>query len=390
MLIPTKLQEYILKSIEINTDFISLTQKDKQKLFIRLIELWFFIYQKQQDDDHIDKLSYYTNIHNKELKQFRLRIDKQVLEVNKLLNLLEKKKTISINNKYSTGKFTKGYKIETDFIGVDYIEVDLDINKIFAKTKDKSFWLKKYPELKKQINDIYRTKIDLTEYVKWLRNNIGKELKPKMVNGKLKRRFLTNDKIFDNINQALKINFENIWVKLSEEGRLYSSITNLSSTAKDFIKLKRRSLKEVDVVNCQPLLLNCLIDHKKFKEDCEAGLFYDILAQQMNVHRDTIKVMTYKYLFFTNKPLLSGKLYECIEKEYNGLISQINELRTKIDIPKELQRIESNIFVKGLNCLDTSFLTIHDSVLCYDEYLDDVKMEIENQFDKLKLKVKLK
>jgi hypothetical protein len=388
--IPIKVSESIKFTIDKEIDFINLTEKQKFNLNKVLTSLWFFIYNEQRKDEQIVNFKGFTNIHSDFLKRFRIKIDNKSYHYNKLLTLLKDVNLITINEKFSAGNFSQSYRIETEFLQAKFTEVEIDFDKIFNNLKNKSYWLKKYPTHSKQIKETYEVKIDLADYIEWLKSNINLELKPIISNGRLETRFLTQDKIYDYINDALMINYDNIWFKVSDEGRFYNSLTNLSYTALPFIKLKRRKIKELDIANCQPLLLNKFVDNKEYKKDCELGLFYDKLSKEIGTSRNEAKILSYKYIFFTNKRLKSGKLYDAMEKLYSGLIQQINELRTKIEISKELQKIESDIFVNKISNLDFKMMLRHDAVFVYEEDYDIIKNYIIKEFIKIGLNPTIK
>jgi hypothetical protein len=388
--IPTKVSESIKFTIDKEIDFITLSEKQKSNLNKVLTSLWFFIYNEQRKDENIFNLKGYTNIHSKELQKFNIRLTIYRLKYNQLLSLLKDVNLISINEKFSKGKFSQSYRIETDILNTKYTEVEIDFDKIFTNFKNKSYWLKKYTNHTKQIKELYEVKIDLGDYIEWMRDNEGIELKPVINNGILERRFLTKERIYSYINDVLKVNFDNIWVKISNEGRFYNSSTNLSYTSLPFIKLKRRGVKEVDVANCQPLILSKLINNDIYKKDCEMGIFYDKIAKELNIERNEAKVLSYKYIFFSSKQLKSGKIYDCMKKLYGDVIEQINELRIKIDIAKEMQKIESDIFVNKIGSLDFKMMLRHDAVYVYEEDYDIVKSYVIKEFNKIGLNPTIK
>lgn len=388
-IIPTRLQDEIRTIIESDIRFISITQKQKINFNKVLISLWYFIYNTQKNDESITSLNGFTNIHYDNLEKFNIKIGSIRLKCSNLLELLNGK-VIDINDKYSSGNFSIGYRIKTDFINGKYTEVELDFEKIFTNIKNKSYWLNKYPSYKKLINDTYEIKIELSEYITWLNDNIGLELKPVIKNGIIEDRFLTKETIYDYINDALKVNYSNIWFKVSNEGRFYNSTTNLSYTSLPFIKLKRRSLVEIDVTNCQPLLLCGLISNKLYKQDVEKGIFYENMSRELNIRRNEFKVLSYKYIFFSKKPLKSGKIYNALEKLYPGFIYEMNELRSKIEVSKEMQKIESNIFVNKIGSLDFKMMLRHDAVFVYEEDYDIIKSYVIQEFKNIGLNAKIK
>ena len=80
----------------------------------------------------------------------------------------------------------------------------------------------------------------------------------------------------------------------------------------------------MDVKNCQPLLLSYLINHPAYKIDVENGVFYDKMAKALDLKRVEFKLFSYRYIFFPNTPLKSGKIYNTLNNHYPGLIGEIN------------------------------------------------------------------
>jgi hypothetical protein len=390
LLIPVKVQELVRFTIQKEIDFINLTERQKSNLNKQLLSLWYYIYNSQKNSDKIINLNGFVNIHSKYLQNFYIRLNKKLFGYKPLLKLLKDVNLIDINEKFSKGKFPESYRIKSDIFNNQFQEVELDFDKIFNNIKNKSYWLKKYPNYKNQIKDTYEVKIDLNDYIVWMRENIGLELKPVIKNGILQKRYLTKERIWDYINDVLMINYDNIWFKVSNEGRFYNSTTNLSYTSLPFIKLKRRSIKEIDVANCQPLILSKLINSNEYKKDCELGLFYNNLADELDISRTSAKMLSYKFIFFSNKKLNTGKIYDAMEKLYPGVISQINELRDKIEIAKEMQKIESDIFVNKIGNLDFKMMLRHDAVFVYEEDYDIVKNYVIKEFNKIGLNPNIK
>ncbi len=389
-LIPIKLLDRIKFGIESSSDFIHLKEKQKLKLTQSLIELWLFIYNEQRKDESTSTLKGFTNIHRNNLINFRIKLDNKLFSYSNLIEFLQKLELLEINEVYSSGAFSKSYRVLSNFLELDFVEFEIDFEKIFTNIKDKKYWLKKYPNLQKQIKETYEVKIKLTEYIRWINNNIGTELKPIIKNGVLETRILTKERAFDYIIDAIKINLENIWFKLSDEGRFYNSTTNLSYTALPFIQLKRRSVKEIDVKNCQPLLLCALIKNELYKKDVESGIFYDRVAEKINKTREEFKVLSYKYIFFGSKNLKSGAIYDAMNELYPGFIQEMNELRNKMSVAKELQKVESNIFVNKISNYDFKMILRHDAVFVFEEDFDLVKELVIEEFKKIGLRATIK
>lgn len=388
MLVPINLLEKIQSSVSIK--FHSINNKDKTRLLKVLVELWLFIYEKQIQDDNSKNLKFFTQIHSNIIGNFFIKINKKKIGYKILLDILEHSKTIEINNNYLKGKYSYSYKILTDFIGTDYQEIDLDFNKIYSNFKDKSYWLNKYPNHQLQIKNSYLLKIDITKYFQWMKENIGLKLKPVFENGFLKERILTEERIFEYLQSSLKINLGNLWFKVSDQGRFYNSTTNLSYTALPFSKLNNREIFELDIPNCQPTLLATLVKNKQYKKDCEEGIFYDKMANEISKSRNEFKLLSYKYIFFSDKQIKSGIIYDKLEKIYPGLVSEINKLRENINISHEMQKIESKIMVNTIGSMENiTNLLRHDAVYVCKEDYELVKSLMINEFKKIGLNIKI-
>ena len=390
LLIPIKVQELVTFTIQKEIDFINLNEKQKSNLNKQLLSLWYYIYNAQKSDDNVINLNGFVNIHSKYLQKFYIRLNKKLFGYKPLLNLLKDVNLIDINVKFSKGNFSESYRIKSDIFNNQFEEIEIDYEKIFNNIRNKKYWLDKYPNHSKIIKDTYEVKVDLNDYIVWLTNNIGLELKPVIKNGMIQKRFLTEERIYDYINDALRVNYDNMWFKISDEGRFYNSTTNLSYTTLPFIRLKRRKLKEIDIANCQPLILSKLINSDLYRIDCENGVFYDNLANELGIGRPETKVLSYKFIFFSNRILKTGKIYNAMEKLYPGVIGQINELRDKIEISKEMQKIESDIFVNKIGNLDFKMMLRHDAVFVYEEDYEIVKNYVIKEFNKIGLNPNIK
>lgn len=389
-LVPINLISKIQFSISIK--FHSISIPDKVRLLKVLVELWLFIYEKQKQDDDSKNLKFFTQIMGQEINgKFYIKINKKKIGYKLLLEVLEHSKTIKINSNYLVGKYSYSYKILTEFIGTDYEEIDLDFNKIYSNFKDKEYWLDNNIKHHHQIKNCYLLKIDITKYLQWMKSNVGIKLKPIFENGVLKERILTEERIFDYLQTALKINLGNLWFKVSEQGRFYNSTTNLSYTALPFSKLNNREIFELDIPNCQPTLLATLINNQQYKKDCEEAIFYDRMADLLGKERNEFKLLSYKYIFFTNNQLNSGDIYDKLEELYPGLIKEVNQLRDEINIAHEMQKIESKIMVDTIGSIDSlTSLLRHDAIYVCQEDYEMVKELMISEFKKLGLNIKIK
>ena len=82
--------------------------------------------------------------------------------------------------------------------------------------------------------------------------------------------------------------------------------------------------------------------------------------------------------------------YKAINECYPLLIEQINNLNKQNKLALVLQKLESFICIDQIGKLPSPKITIHDSVLVQIEDYNYFKKMIENEFQKLDLKVSFK
>lgn len=395
--LPTALIECIDKHINEEETFFQIKEKQRQLLNKKLINLWYIIFSSQIDDNH-NTLKYYTNIPRENFRLFKFKFKTKVYQYNELLNFLNKWNLIEINHKYCSknqnkvcGSFSKSYRIRTEFLsGTPMSDVEIDFTKIFKDSNNKEYWKKKYPEYSNLIEDSYNTTIKLDEFIYRLYKKKGMKLKSKMIDGVLTKRYLTQERIIMYINKVLKLHFKNLWFKISNEGRFYSSITNLPTVALDFLRLYGKKVVELDVKNCQPLLLASLIKDNDYQNDAENGVFYERMANKLECCEKTFKLMSYRYIFFSKKPLKKGKIHDAMNSCYPELIDQINNLIKDNNLALVLQKMESSIFIDKIGKLPNKKITRHDSVLVAKNDCKLFKKLIRNEFHKIGLKVSIK
>ena len=395
--LPTILVQHIDNQIKKEICFFQINEKQRQLLNYKFINLWYLIYSYQIEDNH-KSLKLYTNIPRENFRTFKFKFKTKTYQYNELLNFLNNWNLIKINHKYCSkkqnngiGSFSKSYCIKTEFLtDSEMTEVEIDFSKIFKNTRNMDYWLKKYPEYSNLIEDCYNTTIKLDEFINWLNCNNGKELKVKLIDGRLLTTYLTAEKTILYINKVLKLHFKNLWFKVSGEGRFYSSITNLPSVSIEFLQLYNKDVFELDVANCQPLLLASLVKNSEYQKDVEDGVFYIRMAEKIGCSDKKFKLLSYRYIFFSNKPLKKGKIHDALNSCYPELMEQINNIIRDQNLALVLQKMESSIFIDGIGKLVNSKITRHDSVLVTKEDYRLFKRLIENEFQKIGLKVTIK
>jgi hypothetical protein len=390
--IPTSIIDLLTDYIKIDTS-LNINEKQEQRLIKSLVELWYYIYTKQIEKKEVENLKFFVNIDTKELDSlFRLNINRQDIRYRRLLDMLQINKIISINEKYCAGSFSKGYRVESDFLNTtNMTEFEIDFDRVFYNTKNKSFWLSMYPKHKHLIEDIYSSSVRLDDYLKWLQDNEGIELNSTIQKGIVRKRFLTKERIYQHFNLALKLNLKNIWIKLSDQGRLYSSISNLPYTAVPFLMIDGMKTIDIDISNSQPLLLTLLIEgHAEYKKDVENGDFYERMANKLNVSKKAFKVMAFKNIFFSNKPLKSGAIKEAMDSIYPDLVNDINKIKEDTILAHKLQSIEADIFVENVGKIKIKKLLRHDQVIVVESNYNLIEKFLMLEYKKININLNLK
>jgi hypothetical protein len=399
--LPPKFLDIIYEKIDTNLELVSITNNQRNKVQKVLIELYIYILNKENSDKELNyHINQFVDIHHNELYKFRTQINGKRYKSSFFTSILESSypaKLIDINHKYSNyvdKKFTKSYRVNTSYLGFDDIEyldeVEVELDRICDNYRDEKFWVKKYPNYKKLIKSSFKTRVNLHDFWIFMMKNQGMRLRPKLKNNVIVNTHLNYKKTLFNYIKALEINNKKLWFKVSDEGRLYSSLTNLSHLATDYLTIDNRKLFELDVSNCQPLLLNTIVEHKQFKKDTEANLFYKKMGEELKENKETTKILLYRWIFFNLKPVNSGNVYNAFNTLYPGLIEQINELKKEMNLACALQGIESKIFINNIAISMDDVLTKHDAILCPNEKIELVKYKIKEEFKKLSLKSTIK
>jgi hypothetical protein len=309
-----------------------------------------------------------------------------------LLNILEDVKLITRSSSYSTGKkYINGGKeylsnpfskniisrdITEDILKED-IEYQLDIKMIYDEEELNTMesWIKRYRDQENIIKMIYETYYDIDEVRAYLMSKRGQRTK--------KGRLIDDILINNYTNRAIKYNRRIYNFILTDEGRFYNPAAYQPSVIRPLLKINGDKLVDIDVKNSQPLLLSYWIKNDKWKEAVENGSFYETLSNELEIDRERIKLLTMKYIFFSKKPLKSGKLWRAMRKHYGDTIDQINELKTRDKLWQLLQRAEADIFIKGLV---GNYISIHDGILVKNDDLATFLDKIYGLYNEIGIK----
>lgn len=409
----------VIDSIQSRVDLYhrNFDDKEKIKMVDTTIKVWYIL--KDMWNPKYVKCKYHPLFsRNKQLQNIDLKIKKRRFRYTDFIKILNDTNIINYNERHknSSDGYCKSFKFTHSWSNLRFFEINYkslnegsDDDKLKKRARSLKEANKYYPNHKNLIKPVYNIKIEVDELIDFLLSRRGMTLKPtnrvrRRDNGTYynvvdKNRVLDDETIYDIIFKCLKINNKNITFRISENsGRLFTSITNLSSLCNNFITCNGKKMHEIDVINCQPLLLSHILNDDKFKECCEAGMFYEVLGEEIGYDiedREDVKIDSYKYIFFNDKFELDNDTIKAFAKLFPSAYANLIELHKEISsrgetIALTLQRIESDIFVNYANGLDFPVLTKHDAIYVSEEYIDIVKNELTDVFKSRGINAKFK
>ena len=391
-------------SAYIASTYPTLDEKYRVKLFTILVELWFYISVKHVDEKTrlMDKFqnasidNIYVDISQEDLRPFTIFINGTQLQYTNLLGQLVEAKCININHSYEVGKNSKSYRPD---VGIKYdlcSTVDLSLYRFYNSNKTQNDHINENPEYETLIRNLYLVKVDLGRFftsIDDLTNKVYKTDRGRDI-------ILIPQLAYALKIRAIKINLGIHFFKVSSTGRIYSSISNLPKLTLPYITLNGEIPVEIDAANAQPLLLASIIDQPQFKEDCESGRFYDIMAESLSMSRTDFKILSFGQIFFNNKKI-NKKMGTALDSIYPSLTKQINHYKSNSrkesqdwDESKflwyKLQSLESQVFIKTALSQSRPVLTRHDSILCLPSEAPSIRTALLKEFAKLGIAATLK
>jgi len=170
--------------------------------------------------------------------------------------------------------------------------------------------------------------------------------------------------------------------------RIYHSFTNLSKVARKHLNVK---FYDIDIKNCQPLLLvaflskNELSFDQDYKNDCESGLFYERFVGINDWDRDQVKTQLYKSIFFgfNRRSKINKRFKELYPSTWSSLDTQVNGT-----LASKLQNLEAELFNNLTPIKSKKYFTLFDAI--YFDNINDISKlntEILNFFNKYDIKV---
>lgn len=280
---------------------------------------------------------------------------------------------------YIEKRLTKQFRIHSE-----YLNQDLAILLVNDKTKTRLNFDGKFH--KKFVNTI--TKIEVN-----MKGAIEAEIKEKKSNNSLRCRL----SVLFRLNRIR-------WAKKGQKvDRIYHSLSNLSKVSREFLHVNGTKFHNIDIKNCQPLLLcylllkNGLNVDRNYIKDCENGHLYERFidnnttkaTQDYQKNREEIKVSLYKSIYFDFKPKreISRKfksLYPATYLSLESISKDSEKMATK------LQNLEASIFNVLLPEESKYFFTLFDAIYFTDvNDITKLKSNIEMKFAEYDIKPKL-
>ncbi len=180
-------------------------------------------------------------------------------------------------------------------------------------------------------------------------------------------------------------------------GRIFNHSVNAPKTLRPFLRHKGEKLVEIDIKNCQPLLLNSIYRQKsaeseKFKYCTEVLDFYDYIglnADFKDIPREKIKIKFFKFIFGWGVHDEIAPIYKLFEKEFPILLWEMKKIKkgNYKSLALLLQRREAEAIINHTVTFARKnkipVFPIHDSFMLHIEHAQLIKQEIIRVFQEL-------
>jgi hypothetical protein len=191
-----------------------------------------------------------------------------------------------------------------------------------------------------------------------------------------------------------------------KQGRLYYVLTFSPRELRQFFRIKRGNLVQIDVKSCQVLLHTILYaescqEKEYFDAICSNGQFWSLINSGLKKpfdlkdanQRREFKEKCFQHIFYTSLDYLyANSQYVKAFKEYFPILYDlIFEEKARLrksgeQLASKMQAIESEIIIHGAvkhlqsEYPENIFLTIHDCIECEDIMVESVKSAISDAF----------
>ena len=167
--------------------------------------------------------------------------------------------------------------------------------------------------------------------------------------------------------------------------RVYHSFSNLSKISRKYLHIDNKGFHDIDIKNCQPLLLcyllrqlNMSVDDNYIR-DCECGNVYErFITPERN--RDNVKTELYSAIYF------DFKIKEPIADEFKTIYPATYQSLQILDsdpvtLASKLQNIEASIFNELKPKKSKYYFTLFDAIYFSDsDDIQDLIQQLQNSF----------
>lgn len=326
---------------------------------------------------------YYANINSRFLDIIVGR------DYSKIINKFVDLEIFKRNDTYKVGCFSKSYRIMPEYFHSEYYTYELEYSvgaKRLIKYRKK---IQKDKIAAQKFIDIKVDKIKLDTYL--LNKNILNNKNVSQIN---KNHINRLNIIMSNPNEKNSDHFFN--VRDEKTGRIYTSISNMMKESRSCLRYDGEEMVELDIKNCQPLLLSTFYDtrlekHKKEKEKyidiIKNDDLYEFINRRLSVPyiiRKNLKGEVYKRIFYGSLQSCSGEMWDIFSHHFPVLarIVHLNKLNLdKSGFACKMQSKESDVVIDGLmgwvmkNREDWGIIPIHDGVLIQKSKMEECQKE---------------
>jgi len=176
-------------------------------------------------------------------------------------------------------------------------------------------------------------------------------------------------------------------------GRVFHNVANLNKELRPFLRYRGRKMVEVDISNCQPMLLHKLYpdaesaEAKRYKKIVESGKFYEVIQAITGDNREKIKLQFLASAF--GKPEHVNKVRKAFDLLFPELGALMNEFKAEAHnrLAIAMQRLEANLIVNAVvpRCAGECILalTVHDSIMTLPEHRNQVAEMIRMECERI-------
>lgn len=192
--------------------------------------------------------------------------------------------------------------------------------------------------------------------------------------------------------------------------RIYHSVSNISAISRKFLNIE---FNNIDIMNCQPMLLLYFLKQKglqvddNYYTDCVDGIFYErFLDQTFMIYDDDKKISYKKYFGLKDRKEIKVELYRSIYFKFNKkteINKKFKELypitwesyntflndNEGISSAKILQDLEAELILPITPPKSSNWFNLHDAI--YFNNIEDLPYlmnELKNTFQKIGIELK--